>query len=467
VYTNYSTTSPKIIPPIFPPANSQAQGGQAAPSGEKSGQLGIYTDTVVGLDKTARKQDRLDAVKELLPDEKRLQACLAIRVDAAKPVAVEYASNADRARLTNVCRCDNPHLCPNCGPIIAEIKARMLREDLHVWNFAGNTSAFVVFTVQHFKHESLADVDGRVDKALARMFDSKPGRRFKAKWFITGRQRSPDVTWGANGWHSHRNFIFYLERRPLSQAESVEFESELTELWPAAVARVGGYADPIHGVKVKTGDIFDVADYISSKAMGCGGGGQAQATAGSQAQGWGQPEELTKGHLKQSRSIGLTPTGLIDAYLWGDNPLVDRPTAGRLWQEYAAVFKGKKFVDTSAGLRERLDGLKEQYQAELLAAMGEDVKPEYSPVCYLGPAAWRELVRLAMVLWLIDEVKGAQGDVYKVKEFLDDSGITDVYYPAINQQLPAWWYGDEVTESQAQAIAQVDQVIQDFNEGRV
>ena len=80
--------------------------------------LGIYTDTVGPLlQKAILKQDLLSAAKELLPNEKRLQACLALRVDVNQPVGLDYADNTEtpKARLTNVCRCDNPHFCPKNG----------------------------------------------------------------------------------------------------------------------------------------------------------------------------------------------------------------------------------------------------------------------------------------------------------------------------------------------------------------
>lgn len=449
--TEYSTFSSQKQPPFYSDTSA------ARPA------LGRYTDTVGAQShKAIVKQDLLAAAKELLPDESRLQACMALIVDSKKLVSLEYADNTEtpRARLTNVCRCDNPHICPNCGPIIAEQKKRLLQEDITVWDLEGFASCFVVFTLQHFAFERLVDVDERIDQALKGMFDSRPGRNFKMRWAVVGRSRSPDVTYGENGWHAHRNFIFYLERRLLSEKEREDFEAELSGLWRGAVAKVGGYADFDHGCKVRFDKVFDVADYIASKAMGHGTFGKGRSGP---PDGWGQAEELTKSHLKQS-GAGLTPTGLLLAYLWEDNLRLTSLKAGQLFQEYAFVFKGKKFVDTSPGFRARLNELKEKHQGRLLEILGQTELPDYKTLAYLGPEAFKQLIKLGMVLWLLEEVKANAGDPRAVKEFLEDAGITQVYYPTVDLQPPNWWYVEGGSEELVREIKRFNEFIKDWND---
>lgn len=462
---NNSTQSPKmqhIGSGLYEISESQ----KASQATEGSANLGTTTDTVGHLvQKAVLKQDLLTAAKELLPDENRLQACLSAVVDVGKPVGIEYASNTEipKARLTNVCRCDNPWLCPNCGPIIAEKKARMIKEDLTAWAQAGHTSAFVVFTLQHFQFEKLADIDKRLDQALKKMLDTRAGRAFKGRWNIAGRERSPDVTYGENGWHSHRNFIFFLERRILSDQETLDFEQELSGLWRGALDSVGGYADVEHGCKVRFGDIFDVADYIASKAMGCGSASQAQQLDQAGAvDGWGVAQELTKHQYKQG--AGLTPSDLLRIYLVGDHPMISSDQAGRLWQEYARVFKGKKFVDTSPGFRARLDELKEQFKDELTEALGEDEKPEYVGIAYLGPEAWRQVVKLQLALWLLAEVKECGGDPSVIRAFLLENEITQVYYPDLDDRLPDWWFAPGNTPKEViDQLREFNDFVKDWN----
>lgn len=415
--------------------------GLPQPAGEAGATPSLGTITVTldrpqnTVTRAVRKQDLLTAAKELRPGESRLQACLAIRVDASKTVGVEYAPNVDKARATNVARC-NYHICPNCGGIIAQEKREILTSDVAVWDLEGFACGFIVLTIQHFAGESCKTVDDRLKAALVKLWDSRGGREWRAKWRLAGREASPDCTVGANGWHGHKNTMLFFERRKLTEAEAAECEAELARLWQAACKAVGGYADIEHGCKLYFDRIFDLVDYMTSKAGGCGGG---QGQAGDPGQ-WGAAEELTKSHLKRSKG-GRTPLDLLQDYMFGDDE------AGRLWAEYATVYKGKKFLDCSQGFRARLDELKAKHTAEMEAIRAEarGEMPLWVPVCHLGPAAFAQLVEQNMLLWLIAEVKEAKGDAAAVREWLEEDGITQVWYPSLDPEKPDWMIAPEGT----------------------
>jgi len=444
--------------------------------------LGTTTGLVVGLENQPRsktrnpqlKQDMLRAVKDLLPTYNRLQACQAHPVKDGLP-GHKYAANVDRVALLDICRCDNPWICPHCGPIVAELKSQLVREDLQVWTWEGYTACSVTLTLQHFKSESLTEVDRRYCEAYKQMWDGKPGRRFKEKWHIVGRELNPDVTYTvANGWHRHGNNILYLERRLLSELETMDFEQELTDLWCSNVEMAGGFADRDHGVKVRFGDIFDVADYIASKAMGCGGSGKTDGAANRSDDKWGLPEEITKSYLKD-RAKGANPTRLLLAYLWGEDRF-GREEAGRLFREYAGVFSpggtggsGKKFLGTSPGFRAKLDELKEKYKDKLRVLQDGVIKPAWSPrLTWFSREAWGELVKQEAVYWFNDEARIAGLDVVRLKEFLDDCGITEIWYPTLQPEPPNWWLkwklkiGDG-QEVDIKAILELNQFMRDWN----
>lgn len=380
-----------------------------------------------------QKQDFLTAAKELLPDENRLQACLVATKDKHSQIWLKYDTDKNKAKWDNICRCDYGFICPNCGPIKGEKTRVVIREDLTVWGEAGFTSCSVVLTGQHRKHEALADTDGRMDKAFKKMFDSKAGREFKKKWCYAGFQRNPDYTYGENGHHSHRNYIFYLERWLLSDDEVREFEQELKSLWQHALELAGGYADLEHGCKVRFGDIFDVADYIASKAAGCGG---QQIDQSGQADGWSTAEEFTLGQYKKGQ--GLTVTDLLRVYLLDDHPMVSRRKAAKLFQEYAAVFKGKQFLYTSPGFRARLNELKEQFKDELAEKMADETTPKWDRyIASPSREAWKQIVKMMLQLWALAELTNENGDVVYIKEFFEGHGITDIYYPDLDDSEEA------------------------------
>jgi hypothetical protein len=172
---------------------------------EKTVSVSHSENSATTIQRAVLKQDLLTAAKELLPDESRLQACLAHYADKTKPVWAQYDTETKRARFTNICRCGYGFLCPNCGPIKGEKTRLLIRGDLMVWGWEGFTACFVVLTLQHFDFEHLSDIDKRIDLAFRKMLDNQTGRKFKARWGLAGFERNPDYTFGEYGHHSHRN----------------------------------------------------------------------------------------------------------------------------------------------------------------------------------------------------------------------------------------------------------------------
>lgn len=409
------------------------------------------------LTKAVKREELLSVAKELLPNENRLQACMraTVKPNGRQSDIPEGVTRFDcdeetgQTRFLGYCSCDNVWLCPRCGPKLEEEKKRLLKDDIWVWEQEGYTVCFVVLTLQHFAREKLEMVSERAEKALAKMLDSRKGRKFKEKWAVFGRLRSPDYTYGENGHHPHLNALLFLERRSFSALEKQIFEAELSTLWADYVEKIGGYADLEHGCYVTFDRIYDKADYIASKAMGSEYRG-TDVTEGD----WGAPEELTKTRQKTSQRMSFTAAGLLRFYAGWDEMRFSKDQevpawlleftpeqAGKVFQEYAGVYKGKHFIDTSAGLRSRLEDLKEKYSQELSLQPWnlEDEKPNYKPVVYLGPIASLALSKMMMVLWLEAEISLAKGDPAQIKEFLEESGITQAYYPALDREKPDWF----------------------------
>lgn len=269
-----------------------------------------------------------------------------------------------------------------------------------------------------------------------------------------------------NGWHPHYHVLLFLERRPLSPAEVGEIEGELREIWQKSLSCVDGFADLEHGVTVKSDHIFEIADYITSKTSGNiadyaeyqGEKGAEQRLNGDE---WGISEEVTKTHLKEAHRGGKSPNQLLMDYLWGDKH------AGRLWKDYAEVFKGKKFLDSTPGLRAKLDELKEQYEDDLdeLRQQGElEQVPEWQALAHLGPEAFKQVVRYQIIQWLLAEVRESKGDANHIKGFLEDFEITQVYYPTLDAKLPDWMVaGPDPPPDAVEKIRELNDFIAEYN----
>lgn len=405
------------------------------------------------------RSDLHQGAKELLPEFNRLQKCFAVKADPLDKVWGQYAAAADKARLTNFCYCHNPFVCPNCGPKVAERKRVVVQRDLSVWYAEGHTAAAVVLTIQHFGNQSLAFVDKLIVKAFRKMLDSKPGRKFKAKWRLVGWVISPDYTYGDNGHHPHRNLILFLERSLFTREEAEGFTHELKTLWVQYCEAVGGFADYEHGCKVSFDKVFDFVDYLTSKAAGCGYEGTDNRKKKGNSQ-WGAAEELTK-HEFKSRREGLIPTDLVAVYLLaeaGAAILSDiEPAeaakfkelanwAAAIFQEYAAVFKGqgrpgepgcngKHFLDTQPrkpNFRKRLNELSLKHVEIILGLRTE--KPTYEDVFRLGDDGLKQLVTMHLQGLALLTLKETKGDPVKMREFFTEGGIDDVYFPALDPE---------------------------------
>lgn len=427
------------------------------------------------------RQDLFQTAKFLLPHEQKLQKCLAGIAKSDKPVSGQYAANVNRARLGNLILCNYALLCPNCGARIAEVKKFIAQTDVAAWESEGFTVCAVVLTIQHVKEEPLEAVDRRIDKAFYELLHGRDGKAFVDKWRLAGRLRSPDCTnTEANGWHTHRNLILFLEERSLTEARQAEFADEFKALWVKYCAAVGGYATFERGCVVSFDRVFDFADYMASKAMGCGyAGTDKRKDKGSQK--WGAAEELTKTQYK-TVSEGKTPSDMLNAYMVHstlaavsqavgdtDGAVLSQQEAdlnAQLWQEYAAVFGHKKFLDTKPnGFRKRIDALK----AKHANALGlEKPNPEWADIFYPGPAALRQIFEYHIQFVIRATLRRVKGDPVKMREFFQEWGIDQVYYPTLDSEYPDWWIAPEGTSPEIIAgIREFNRFVADWNNSPV
>jgi hypothetical protein len=91
---------------------------------------------------------------------------------------------------------------------------------------------------------------------------------------------------------------------------------------------------------------------------------------------WGIEEEMTKGHLKQGIKDGhVSPFGLLDLYDQGDEG------AGERFQQFAKVFKGKRQLVWSKGLRELLKVGEQKPDDEIISEI-EKASEEVMKISY-------------------------------------------------------------------------------------
>lgn len=303
--------------------------------------------------------------RELLPNE-RVSFCLRKMQPQKDFVEVWKSSETGRAHYRNLCRCESVWHCPVCSAKISEERRVELSEALAASKLA---KLLITYTVQHDKSYKLAAMTDSTLKAF-RAF--KSGREFqdiKTIYRWHGSIRALEPTHGHYGWHPHIHELVLLENE-LSGYALQDLEKALKTRWKAVLAKNGLTASYKYGLDVKTAENA-ISGYLTKI------GEKLPDT------GWTLEHELTKGTVKQGRAGGRTATQLLYDYGMGDI------AAGRLWQEYAMAFKGKKQLVWSKGLRDELGLGVEKSEGELLDETSEQ------DVCWakLTLEQWRAVMR--------------------------------------------------------------------------
>ncbi|MFL0816173.1 hypothetical protein, partial [Vibrio parahaemolyticus] len=81
---------------------------------------------------------------------------------------------------------------------------------------------------------------------------------------------------------------------------------------------------------------------------------------------WGIEDEMTKANAKTTKRKGLTPWGLLQASLLGDDDDYPTEKANALFLVYANAFSGQRQLYWSNGLRKALHISKEQTDEEIV-----------------------------------------------------------------------------------------------------
>jgi hypothetical protein len=293
--------------------------------------------------------------------------------------------------------CSSVWACPVCASHITERRAEEIRLALDSLRDKGGSAAFATFTVSHAHEDALKTVlDGFL--AAFRYLTSKPSyKRVRARYGVLGFVRVLEPTYGRNGWHPHAH-VLYCFSSSLSAAEIQCFEDDLYPLWESAAARYGLSMSRRYGLEVKKA-YGSVEEYLAKFGRG---------------PRWDISREMTKGHIKQGRSIAglkhLTPWELLAA------AGADDWRCGKLFREYVERFSGKAQLYWSPGLRALLlpDVVVEATDAELVA---EAVADEFLSG-KISSAEWESIKRAVGRAEVLRLVEVAAGSWDMVAEYL-------------------------------------------------
>lgn len=286
-------------------------------------QLGIVAKSVSPSRRVERYQLQTYAAR-LLPDF-RVSYCYK-RPRSSDGVVVVYHPGHAHASYSGLMSCGSVWTCPVCSSKISERRRLELAAAIEEWESRGGRVLLVTVTVRHKRGDNLGQTLAGLQDARQRLRRGKAAVTFDTRFGVAGHVTALEVTWGASGWHPHAHSLWFVG----GDVDSQEFEAKLAGMWTKAVGAAG---------------LRDVNDHGCTVQPASGAVGDYVAKFGT----WDAAAELAKGATKQGRVRGRSPFALLRDY--GEHG--DRE-AGRLFQEYARVFKGRRQLFWSRGLRKLL-----------------------------------------------------------------------------------------------------------------
>jgi len=310
----------------------------------KGGFLGTITKSCdIRINRGLERWALLSSARDILPGE-RVSKCLqSISIhkhpnssNMDRVFELDYFRNVEITKLkenfhySNLMTCGSVWHCPICAAKISEQRRSELTQAVSNWKKQGGQVYLLTLTVPHYTNQHLKPVLDGLSGALRRLTYSRGWRSLSKEIGLYGRIRALETTYGQNGWHPHFHLLLFTYK----PVDIVNLQISILDLWKMACLRSSLPEPNFHGVKVDNGEL--AAQYVGK---------------------WGLEHEMTKSHIKKSNK-GYSPFDLLRVHLGtADGGFFldqDAPLAAVLFREYAKVFKGKRQLVWSKGLRESL-----------------------------------------------------------------------------------------------------------------
>lgn len=325
---------------------------------------------------------QLQAVaKSLLPDS-RLSICMHNIRGGKSEVDVHRSADSGRAYYSNLMVCGSVWACPVCAAKIQAVRAAEVRAAIDAHVATGGAVVMATFTVPHSRGDDLGDLLQRFNDAVRKLRQQRAYVRLSEAFGIVGSIRALEVTYSwANGWHPHVHMLLFLE----SGVDLSALHAAMFPLWSRVSASAGfGRVSP---------DAFHLGDAAAVKTYLTKMGAEYL---------WSAEHELVKANSKRGGVGSYTPFDLLRAQLDASDPRL-----AALFVEYARVFKGRKQLVWSRGLRARLLGDVGATDEQVASSIGKNDEV----LAHIPLADWRIIRRrrLQSVVLAVVEEFGADG----------------------------------------------------------
>lgn len=349
-------------------------------------------------DSTSKKY-HLQSVSGGLLKTERVSRCM--KAIAPHKHNVEVVRHSDGgASFKNLMRCGSVWTCPVCASIITEKRREELMLGIAGWR---GSVVMVTYTLSHQKFHDLEHVF-TILRDARRFF--KSGREFqsiKKMYGWAGSVASIEVTHGKNGWHPHVHELVFISKE--GGKDHKFLKNALKTRWVHSVDKSGGHTDMEHGLDLTKAD-SEIYGYIAKF------GRLPRNAEHEDKKTWRLDQEIAKSAVKKGKLNGRTPMQLLEDYDKGDTK------AGRLYCEYARVFKGKKQLYWSRGLRDLL-GLNDEIEDEEITE-NADEDTQGQTVAIINLVQWRTILGNKWRGHVLKLVRA--GELAKLRQWLDRLG---------------------------------------------
>ncbi len=273
----------------------------------------------------------LQAVARRFLPKSRTDKCLILR-QKMRDIEVWKSKEHQTTHYTGLQTCGSVWACPVCASKIAERRRLEIQQAMAAHQEQGGQVFMLTLTTPHQFKDKLDVLLAMQAKALNRFWSDRKVKQVMQEMGLAGQIRAMEVTHGRksdvnNGWHPHYHVLLFVGLQGRFEPSMMkDWACRLYLVWAAACERAGlGTPSYAHGLKLDDGT--HAAKYVSK---------------------WGLEDEMTKGHTKKAAK-GETPFDFLRSFLADDQD----KQARALFQEFAAVFKGKRQLHWSKGLKAR------------------------------------------------------------------------------------------------------------------
>ena len=287
------------------------------------------------------------------------------------------------AHYSGLCSCNSVWICPVCGPVVAEYRAKEISQAMYLHQKAGGWLVFMTFTIRHRKSHTIKESLTCLRKSLASTkYVNKVWTSFRNRIGLIGTIRAVEYTYTEdNGHHPHVHELWFLDKEP----DPKMIKRWMYDRYSKFVVKHEGFEAPSYkyGVDVRvclsseqrskyvdTNNELALSHYLSKGANVDSTLKEALKT------GWGVPQELTKNQLKKPKAVW--EGGSIESYnsttlaleymkyqhiLSQHNSLLEPDRRKlllkqlyrfkQLYNDYAEAFFGKSQLHWSKGLKDK------------------------------------------------------------------------------------------------------------------